>query len=211
MNRLRGFTLIELLIVVAIIAILAAIAVPNFLEAQCRSKISRTKADMRSINLGLSAYRIDNNAYPNYDMLYYNKPRGYTTAGWLQVVGSSGLDRYGYIGRYLTTPISYISTIPMDTFNTAMMLTSGGWVSAGNQCSVVWSSYPPIGTDFHSWTRVWSNVPTGNIMWLMECAGPSLMWWSNPDFNSWFYDPTNGTTSRGEIILCDKGWIAPTK
>jgi type II secretion system protein G len=63
-GRKRGFTLIELLIVVAIIAILAAIAVPNFLEAQVRSKVSRVKSDMRSIDTALQAYYVDNNRYP---------------------------------------------------------------------------------------------------------------------------------------------------
>jgi len=60
----RAFTLIELLIVVAIIAILAAIAVPNFLEAQTRAKVSRARADMRTIVTALEAYVIDNNKYP---------------------------------------------------------------------------------------------------------------------------------------------------
>jgi type II secretion system protein G len=64
-QRSKGaFTLIELLIVVAIIAILAAIAVPNFLEAQARSKMSRVKADLRSIATALESYRVDNNDYP---------------------------------------------------------------------------------------------------------------------------------------------------
>ena len=62
----RGFTLIELLIVVAIIAILAAIAVPNFLEAQTRSKVSRCKADMRSLGIAIESYQIDHAIYPYY-------------------------------------------------------------------------------------------------------------------------------------------------
>jgi len=63
-KRNSGFTLIELLIVVAIIAILAAIAVPNFLEAQTRAKVSRVRADHRSIATGIEVYRMDNNKYP---------------------------------------------------------------------------------------------------------------------------------------------------
>lgn len=57
-------TLIELLIVVAIISILAAIAVPNFLEAQVRSKVSRTKQDLAFIAVALEAYFADYKLYP---------------------------------------------------------------------------------------------------------------------------------------------------
>jgi len=62
-RSLGGFTLIELLIVVAIIAILALIAVPNFLEAQTRAKISRAKSDMRSLATAEEAYFVDYNSY----------------------------------------------------------------------------------------------------------------------------------------------------
>ena len=55
----EGFTLIELLIVVAIIAMLAAIAVPNFLEAQARAKVARAKADLRTIATALESYSVD--------------------------------------------------------------------------------------------------------------------------------------------------------
>jgi type II secretion system protein G len=63
MNGKEAFTLIELLIVVAIIAILAAIAVPNFLEAQVRSKCARAKTDMRTLKVALESYRVDTNKY----------------------------------------------------------------------------------------------------------------------------------------------------
>src|SRR5437773_12166494 len=60
----NAFTLIELLIVVAIIAILAAIAVPNFLEAQTRAKVSRVKSDLRSYATAVESYTVDNNKVP---------------------------------------------------------------------------------------------------------------------------------------------------
>ena len=59
-----GFTLIELLIVVAIIGIIAAIAIPNLLNAIDRGKQKRTMADMRSVGTACEEYSIDNNFYP---------------------------------------------------------------------------------------------------------------------------------------------------
>jgi len=64
MRKERGFTLIELLIVVAIIGIIAAIAIPNLLNAIDRSKQKRTMADMRSVGTACEEYSIDNNYYP---------------------------------------------------------------------------------------------------------------------------------------------------
>ena len=86
----RGFTLIELLIVVAIIAILAAIAVPNFLEAQVRAKVSRAKSDLRSVATALEAYVVDANHYQPNDMEHRN-----------------------ILPRQLSTPIAYITSVAL--------------------------------------------------------------------------------------------------
>ena len=63
-RKQKGFTLIELLIVVAIIGILAAIAIPNLLTAMQRSRQKRSMADIRSIASALEAYATDYNRYP---------------------------------------------------------------------------------------------------------------------------------------------------
>src|SRR5438093_3958648 len=63
-NRESGFTLIKLQIVIAIIGILAAIAIPNLLSAVQRGKQKRTMADMRSLATAIEAYAVDNNVYP---------------------------------------------------------------------------------------------------------------------------------------------------
>lgn len=104
-RRHHAFTLIELLIVVAIIAILAAIAMPNFLEAQARAKTSRAKSDLRTLATGLEAYRVDNNNYP------------YVTDGaageWLMPAGMP-VNRTSPGG--LTTPVAYLTTALYDPF-----------------------------------------------------------------------------------------------
>ena len=95
-NRIRilhAFTLIELLIVVAIIGILAAIAVPNFLNAQVRAKVSRTMSDMRALVNALEMYHMDAGNYPE------------GRATWVDF----GLDQ-------LTTPTAYMATVPIDPF-----------------------------------------------------------------------------------------------
>ena len=67
----RGFTLIELLIVIAIILILIAIALPNFLEAQIRAKVVNAKANLRTIQTALEAYATDY----QYDFVHPNPSR----------------------------------------------------------------------------------------------------------------------------------------
>jgi len=60
----KGFTLIELMIVVAIIGILAAIAIPNFLRFQARAKQSEAKQNLGAIFTAYTSYFSDNNTFP---------------------------------------------------------------------------------------------------------------------------------------------------
>ena len=60
-TRRGGFTLVEIMIVVAIIALLAAIAVPNFLRARKRSQATRILEDLRMLDSATDQYAIENN------------------------------------------------------------------------------------------------------------------------------------------------------
>ena len=59
----KGFTLIELMIVVAIIGILAAIAVPNFIKFQCRAKQSEAKGNLKALYVSQEGFRAENDTY----------------------------------------------------------------------------------------------------------------------------------------------------
>ena len=90
--RAKSFTLIELLIVVAIIGILAAIAVPNFINARLRALIARVYAEEKAINDAYLMYRMDNGEWPPH------------------------IDGDPAQHRYVTTPIAYLTTSIYDPF-----------------------------------------------------------------------------------------------
>ncbi len=111
----RGFTLIELLIVVAIISILAALAVPNFLAARTRSQVSRARADMRTIVTALESYRVDNMDYPTYHYADVDQAAlEFHIGGRVPAFNVPDPD---WDGRNpLTTPIAYLTSFPQDPF-----------------------------------------------------------------------------------------------
>jgi len=179
MRRRQGFTLIELLIVVAIIAILAAIAVPNFLEAQVRSKVSRCFADMRNMATALEAYRIDNVGYP--------------PSGGPDNPSGDNLWRM----NHLTTPVAYITSIPLDPF--AYDKQTDPVTYRWHMGSYVYEQLANWGT----WNRTYAEAKSRGAVWFLTGVGPNRIhdayYNSGTGESETTYDSTNGTRSRGDI------------
>ena len=91
-----AFTLIELLIVIAIMLTLISIALPNYLDAKTRAKVTRAEGDTRSLGVALVAYYVDHSKYP---------PTPLESLG-------SRLERL----VFLTTPSRYLKSLPMEVF-----------------------------------------------------------------------------------------------
>jgi type II secretion system protein G len=115
----KGFTLIELLIVVAIIGIIAAIAIPNLLNAIDRGKQKRTMADMRSLGTAVESYAVDNNVYPVV-----------STAATLKTIVEAG----AYI-KNMPTADGWNNTFVVDSIATQYTLYSTGKDGAGTTCT----------------------------------------------------------------------------
>ncbi len=198
-----GFTLIELLIVVAIIAILAAIAVPNFLEAQVRAKVSRCHSDMRTFATALESYVVDNHGGPlcNNEWGFYPNTPGYSN------IAAQAL---------LTSPIAYMTSVPKEVF-CATSKAKGKNGALFDQTNYTYRAYfrPEV-------------FPAGNAV--RACAGRGYTWSfhsfgpsrdaAQPVNKNQFetlanalvggqpmtiYDPSNGTVSYGWVFRTNKG------
>lgn len=180
----HAFTLIELLIVVAIIGILAAIAVPNFLNARVKAKIARVESDFKTLNTAQEMYRVDHGRYTNdYDQEDNQKDE----QGW----------------KDLTTPIAYMSQILVDPFiNKAVV----------DKTSTLFNDedvpYYELGSGSDNYTHDMPVVHT----YYVECVGPDAADnGGGPDTFPFFttvnrYDISNGLHSRGDIVGFGGAW-----
>ncbi|MGI8906846.1 MAG: prepilin-type N-terminal cleavage/methylation domain-containing protein [Candidatus Sumerlaeaceae bacterium] len=208
----KAFTLIELLIVVAIIAILAAIAVPNFLEAQVRAKVSRVKNDLRTEDTAITAYQVDHNAVPPCHSF------GIALKQDTEPAENTILER-------LSTPVAYISSaLVKDVFKITGRFSASN--AAGMQALAQPTLVPPGDAAakqnsyiYVSWDEInrasfsGTTPPTSKgKAWLLHSCGPDGNYYnlggvlatdydpaSVPACLDMIYDSTNGTVSRGSI------------
>ena len=111
-KRRGGFTLVEIMIVVAIIALLAAIAVPGFLRARKRSQASRVLNDLRLIDAAVDQYAIENNKTSG-DTVPINAWTAYLKSG--TSLYSTGQDLFSH--AYGAQTVDQIPKVPTTTFN----------------------------------------------------------------------------------------------
>ncbi len=180
----RAFTLIELLIVVAIIGILAAIAVPNFLNAQTRAKITRVRADMKALSTGLEMYYLDRNSY-------------------IPDANGEALARYMRGFHCLTTPVAYLSGPLRDPFklientemNSTYLIVLTGSLAHPN----VYTPEVPLNTfmmlsfgpDRDNDNEGFTN---GEYPWGNRNEGAAQVW-----FDRRAYETSNGLVSNGNL------------
>jgi prepilin-type N-terminal cleavage/methylation domain-containing protein len=194
-NRRRAFTLIELLIVVLIIAILAAIAVPNLLEAQTRAKSARARADLRTVATALEAYCGVFGEYPpNRKSIYYSLPYELTTPIAF-LTSRDLLDPFSLHPDPKTIPEQYIVFARYYSYH--KIVGPEGMADDNNP----WESIDAPPRNLTAFLKYGA--------WRMYSSGPDRTFFDgvwNTDERSFDieYDPTNGTVSFGNIHRTQK-------
>jgi len=191
----RAFTLIELLIVVAIIAILAAIAVPNFLEAQTRAKVTRAKADMRTLAVATESYIVDNNRYP---WPADDEGVNLTSAGGTEFFETR-------VPTHLTTPIAYLTSRLNEPFPAKGDREDPQFHYGSRDYHVATEG---DAAEFDDLMEVLIRQK-GTVRYFFLSHGPDLVHNSpdtaeSPEGPS-LYDPTNGTVSSGDLYYFGPG------
>ncbi len=185
-----AFTLIELLIVVAIIGILAAIAVPNFLNAQIRAKISRVQADQQAYATAMEMYNLDHgNKYPvGGEIWNLTSPVSYIASLNPDPFAPAEPGRFSFVHQF--DPFYFITTQPNP------QPVNWNLVADFN----IWTGYP------NQWTGG-SNDETfaGKVRYQIRSIGPNR---SN-EFGM-RYDSTNGLVSNGDVNRFGPGNIDRT-
>ena len=194
MRKSPAFTLIELLIVVAIIGVLAAIAVPNFLQAQIRAKLARVQADFQSLSVAIESYKMDNNHYPLYGEYTFPNPK-------------RNLISYRLIP--LTKPVAYINDVDLpDPF--LKVLAGTGWDDDKRRLSYAYRNYEfwEPGWQFDAWALC-SFGPDRDFdgglnaeLWARGHASTLESEVSHPSEIDFVivYNLTNGLYSSGDIV-----------
>ncbi len=200
-GRSLGFTLIELLIVVAIIGILAAIAIPNFQNARFRATIAKVQGDMRALINAVEMYSVDHGKYPD---------DGQVTGipWWMN-------------NWHLTTPIAYIGSIPADPF----VVASPHEITPNPRDEYWYTSWDGYGL-YRNPGRAKSvagreNVrlydpPRDNFKYAFISPGPDSCWeWDrgngmagcsdNYMGDVFYYDMSNGIRSQGDLYQYGPG------
>ena len=214
MMKRQGFTLIELLIVVAIIGILAAIAVPNFLNAQIRSKVARSYADMRSTITGIEQLRLDQGVLlVDFwdDDTDWGRER---LEGLFNGVGNrpEASRRQIDVLAPLTSPISYLGSVPKDPFAPSFLREESGGHSerfglAGNDV-YYYADYDPQDPrgGGYGGTNYDPPLKRGDYVLMAFAPAAEQMYGGSNGIRFGIpYDSSNGLVSIGDIMMKSGG------